>query len=168
MGSFSLNVRRVIFIAANLYVGAANADEPSYLCIGEQNVGFAAKKVDSKWIWQRTNFNLTKYIFRPINESDFKKWGMLLQYRDNGVLIREEYGVFHFGETMPVVGCHRWPTLPDVMTCNGIGGGSVNFAINLKALVFQIYYPGGYYLQSLSGDRFDTTSIEIGTCSPIS
>src|SRR5271155_5749539 len=113
-------------------------------------------------------FNLTKYIFRPINESDFKKWGMLLQYRDNGVLIREEYGVFHFGETMPVVGCHRWPTLPDVMTCNGIGGGSVNFAINLKALVFQIYYPGEYYLQSLGGDRFDTTSIEIGTCSPIS
>ncbi len=150
----------------------AEASEPSYLCVGDQSVGFKDKKIDTKRVWEPANFKPSKYIFRPLSDSDFldDKWRASTEYVVNGSRHRKN-ALFLFGRPdVPLFACHRDPFVyPKLgtMTCKSMG---TPFEINMKALVSQIYFSGTYYfaLPAKEGDRSQATLLKSAPVHPYS
>jgi len=115
----------------------------SWLCTGDQSVGFA-KKGDA---WQVAPFKPSaKYVVRPLP----KEYHQYL----SGPLLELKYGAFEFGKAGPAY-CRHDFLYKDTWVC---GEG---FYFNRTTLRFLHFFAGGY-VHGLNNS--DTPSIEIGTC----
>jgi len=128
-------------------VGAAQAEE-SYLCIGDNAVGFAQEKDGD---WTRRGFRPTKHIVSKPSDDD-------MQFRKYPFVVKE------FGSTAVIAWCEHGFSKSGFLSCIG----SFQFIMNKKRLKFAVYSAGAYvYPPRANSKKAGNVFVEIGKCSPL-
>jgi hypothetical protein len=152
----------LLLLAVGPIAMAEGDDSPSsFLCIADFSTGYA--KEGGKWRPAKFDISDNRYILRHPNELDLKRYEGLPSKK------KVSWVWLDFGKEV------SWHTCKNEATASGriyCPSGGLDLVVNIKSLVFQLYYHGDYTMWNDPEDPDgrelkDTPFIQIGKCSPL-